>query len=222
MAAGPRGAAAARHGRGNRRTPACGLTGRAGDSGPSGLALALGPAGSTCGHSWFFSPPLGRFHSSSSHRVRAISVRPRPANSAAIWRINSNSEREKRRPQKGTDSGSSAGFMSLDPFVHPAGKRPTVAPAILLACLAPGRFRIGFGLPAGERRRLPLGGPQGLLQLAAQAFDLLPQARVLLLQAFILFQSRLQLLPQQPVLPLQLLQPPEQVALTRRAHPPLR
>jgi len=40
-------------------------------------------------------------------RVRAISVRPRPANSAAIWRINSNSEREKRRPQKVTDSGSS-------------------------------------------------------------------------------------------------------------------
>jgi hypothetical protein len=94
--------------------------------------------------------------------------------------------------------------------------------AMLLASLAPGRFRIGFGLPAGERGRLPPGGPQGFLQLAAQALDLLPQARVFLLQAFILFQGTLQLLPEQPVLPLQLLQPPEQVALTRRGHPPLR
>jgi hypothetical protein len=45
--------------------------------------------------------------------------------------------------------------------------------------------------------------------LAAQAFDLLPQVRVFLLQAFILFQDTLQLLPEQPVLPLQMLQPPE-------------
>jgi len=102
------------------------------------------------------------------------------------------------------------------------GKRPTVAPAIVWTRLAPGRFRIGFGLPAGERRRLPLGGPQGLLQLPPQALVLLPQVRVFLLQAFILFQGTLQLLPEQPVLPLQLLQPPEQVALTRRGHPPLR
>jgi hypothetical protein len=43
-----------------------------------------------------------------------------------------------------------------------------------------------------------------------------------LLQAFILFQGALQLLPEQPVLPFQFLQPPEQVALTRRGHPPLR
>jgi hypothetical protein len=69
-------------------------------------------------------------------------------------------------------------------------------------------------LPTGKRRRLPLGGPQGFLQLAAEAFDLLPQARVLLLQALILFQTPLQLLPQQPVLPFQFLQSPEQVALT--------
>jgi len=47
MAAGPPGAVAAGHGRADRRTPACRLTRRPGDSGPSGPALAFGLAGSS-------------------------------------------------------------------------------------------------------------------------------------------------------------------------------
>jgi RHS repeat-associated protein len=45
--AGPPGAVAGRYGRGDRRTPACERSRRLGDSGPSGLALAFGPAGSS-------------------------------------------------------------------------------------------------------------------------------------------------------------------------------
>jgi hypothetical protein len=51
----------------------------------------------TC-HSWFFSLPLGRFHSSNSHAVRAISVTPRAENSHATWRINLSSAASNWRP----------------------------------------------------------------------------------------------------------------------------
>src|ERR1035441_9923039 len=51
-------------------------------------------------HSRFFSPPLGRFHSSSSHTVREISVTPSAANSKVVLRINSSYATEKLRPPK--------------------------------------------------------------------------------------------------------------------------
>ena len=64
---------------------------------------------SSCRHSWFFNPPLGRFHSSNSQTVRAISVTPRAENSRAIWRINSSSPARNVRPQKVRDSGMRCG-----------------------------------------------------------------------------------------------------------------
>ena len=60
---------------------------------------------SSCRHSWFFNPPLDRFHSSNSQTVRAISVTPREENSRAVWRINSSSPVRNVRPQKVRDSG---------------------------------------------------------------------------------------------------------------------
>jgi hypothetical protein len=62
---------------------------------------------SSCRHSWFFNPPLGRFHSSNSQTVRAISVTGRAENSRAVWRINSSSLLRNLRPQKVRDSGMS-------------------------------------------------------------------------------------------------------------------
>jgi len=69
-AAGPPGAVAGRGGRADRRTAACERSQRARDSGPSGPALAFGPAGS----SWPPAPPCSRSRWSAS--LRSILLSP--------------------------------------------------------------------------------------------------------------------------------------------------
>ena len=51
-------------------------------------------------HSWFFKPPLGRFHSNNSQTVREISVLPKEAKLRQICWMSSNSGTEKVRPLK--------------------------------------------------------------------------------------------------------------------------
>src|SRR5215831_19191234 len=71
----------------------------------SGATNGTESRSSSCRHSWFFRPPLGRVHSSNSQTVRAISVTPSAQKSRAVWRINSSSPASNVRPQKVRDSG---------------------------------------------------------------------------------------------------------------------